>query len=109
MKKTMENGILTIDIDGLEMKTKEQLMTTMKGALSLPDYFGMNWDAFDEAIKDLSWLDDVNAINITIMNSNQVLADATEKDSNIFNQILGSAIAYWKTADEGLEFSVEYK
>lgn len=46
---------------------------------------------------------------ITIMNSNHVLADATEKDCVFFKQIMDSAIAYWKTADEGLEFTVEYK
>lgn len=109
MNKAIKDGTLTIDIDGSDMKTKEQLMTTMKEAFSLPDYFGMNWDALDEAIKDLSWMDDVNVISISIMNSNQVLADATEKDCNIFKQIMDSAVTYWKTADEGLKFSVECK
>ncbi len=109
MEKINKDGILTIVIDGLELRTKEQLMTTMKEALSLPEYFGMNWDALDEAIKDLSWLGDVKTINIRFMNSDNILADATEKDSNIFNQILDSAVAYWETAYEGLEFSVEYK
>lgn len=109
MKKTIKEGILIIDIDGSEMKTKEQLMIIMKEALSFPDYFGMNWDALDEAIKDLSWLEDTNAISANIMNSNKVLADTTEKDCNIFKQIMDSAVTYWKTADEGLEFSVEYK
>lgn len=112
MEKINKDGILTIVIDGLELRTKEQLMTTMKEALSLPEYFGMNWDALDEAFKDLSWLDSVNSISISIMNSHQILADESlfiEKERKIFRQILEDATNYWKNEDYELGFCVEYK
>lgn len=54
MKKEIANNTLSIVIDGMEMRTKDQLLATMKDALSFPDYFGMNWDALDEVLQDLS-------------------------------------------------------
>jgi hypothetical protein len=35
---------------------KDQLLDLIATQLSFPDYFGRNWDALDECIKDLSWL-----------------------------------------------------
>jgi hypothetical protein len=35
---------------------KEELLTTLARRLCFPDYFGGNWDAFEECVRDLSWL-----------------------------------------------------
>ncbi|MBR0705334.1 barstar family protein [Bradyrhizobium liaoningense] len=36
--------------------TKRALLTAIATQLSFPDYFGGNWDALEECIRDLSWL-----------------------------------------------------
>jgi RNAse (barnase) inhibitor barstar len=36
--------------------SKAALLTELAQRLHFPDYFGMNWDALDECIHDLSWL-----------------------------------------------------
>jgi len=36
--------------------SKEELLTTLANHLRFPDYFGGNWDAFEECLRDLSWL-----------------------------------------------------
>jgi hypothetical protein len=35
---------------------KQDLIATLDKQLSFPDYFGGNWDAFNECLRDLSWL-----------------------------------------------------
>ncbi|BBC00354.1 MULTISPECIES: barstar family protein [Bradyrhizobium] len=36
--------------------SKAALLATLAAQLRLPDYFGNTWDAFEECIRDLSWL-----------------------------------------------------
>lgn len=38
------------------VSSKEQLMPVREEALRLPDYFGRNWDALFDCLRDLSWL-----------------------------------------------------
>jgi RNAse (barnase) inhibitor barstar len=38
------------------IKTKEALLDELYRRLSFPDYFGFNWDALVDCIRDLSWL-----------------------------------------------------
>ncbi len=39
------------------LRSKRKLLAQYAGQLSLPDYFGWNWDALDECLRDLSWLE----------------------------------------------------
>ena len=36
--------------------TKAQLLATLDEQFRFPEYFGSNWDALEECIRDLSWL-----------------------------------------------------
>jgi hypothetical protein len=36
--------------------TKDEIISLLAKALGVPDYFGANWDALDECLRDLSWL-----------------------------------------------------
>jgi len=38
------------------IKAKEALLDELYRRLSFPDYFGFNWDALVDCIRDLSWL-----------------------------------------------------
>jgi len=40
-----------------EPLTKESLLDAVAGVLAFPDYFGRNWDALDECLRDLTWLE----------------------------------------------------
>ena len=43
-------------MDAEPISTKKQLLDSLAAALSFPDYFGGNWDALDECLRDMEWL-----------------------------------------------------
>lgn len=109
MKKAINDKTLTIIFDGVELGTKGQLLASMKEGLSLPDYFGMNWDALDEVLQDLSWLEGIKTVEITFTNSNMILSADTDENKAIFREIMDSAVEYWREEGKELCFCVEYK
>ncbi|MGH9120384.1 MAG: barstar family protein [Acidimicrobiales bacterium] len=50
-------GLLVATLGGRRMSTRRDLFREFQRALELPDYFGRNWDALDECLADLDWLD----------------------------------------------------
>ncbi len=42
-------------IDATTIKADDDLLDAIATALRFPDYFGGNWDAFDECLRDMSW------------------------------------------------------
>jgi hypothetical protein len=38
------------------VRRKRELLTQYDRSLRLPDYFGWNWDALEEVLRDLAWL-----------------------------------------------------
>ncbi len=43
-------------IDGSNVKDKASFLKTAGAAMHFPDYYGKNWDAFEECIRDLAWV-----------------------------------------------------
>jgi hypothetical protein len=43
---------------------KQKLLGVLAQQLSFPNYFGWNWDALEECLRDLSWLSEVKQISI---------------------------------------------
>lgn len=44
-------------LDGRTIADKHSLLTAIGHALDFPDYYGVNWDALEECLADLSWRD----------------------------------------------------
>jgi RNAse (barnase) inhibitor barstar len=42
-------------LDGADIHDKEQFLNRAAAVLSFPDYFGNNWDAFEDCLTDMSW------------------------------------------------------
>jgi RNAse (barnase) inhibitor barstar len=51
-----ESGFLVFDIRVTHIGTKEALWSALAKEMRFPEYFGMNWDALDECLRDMSWL-----------------------------------------------------
>lgn len=47
-------GIAVFDLDGRSIRSKDDLLRAAAEALRFPDYFGMNWDALLDCLRDLA-------------------------------------------------------
>ena len=54
--KLQQGGSAARVIRGSKTTTLDAFFSEIGAALQLPAYFGENWDALDECLKDLSWL-----------------------------------------------------
>jgi RNAse (barnase) inhibitor barstar len=53
--RTPTPGDLVVGLPS-SLGTKAELLEALRLALALPDYFGRNWDALDEVLRDLNWI-----------------------------------------------------
>jgi Barstar (barnase inhibitor) len=51
-----DRGIALVLIEGDRITDGGELMDALAVGFSFPDYFGRNWDAVEECLRDLSWL-----------------------------------------------------
>ncbi len=90
---------LAIEIQGLKGKTarivrgqrcrsKDRLFQEIASALQFPHYFGENWDALEECLGDLGWIDS-DHLTLLITNADKLLSSGS-KDLATFLEILRS-------------------
>jgi hypothetical protein len=51
-----ENGYFVAWVNGKSITSHEAFLADVSRRLQFPAYFGQNWDAFEECIRDLDWL-----------------------------------------------------
>lgn len=71
---------------------KMELLAAVAGALKFPGYFGWNWDAFDECLRDLSWIETPRQI---VLVHNDIPLPAASEDRAIYLEILRDAVQSW--------------
>jgi RNAse (barnase) inhibitor barstar len=76
--------------------TKEALMDALQSALRFPEYFGGNWDALEECVRDLSWLPEGDVV---LLNEDLPLSN-NRADLVTYLSILFDAIDKWDSAKE---------
>jgi hypothetical protein len=86
------NG-LTVKVP-MDIGTKIELLELLGDRLRFPDYYGVNWDAFEECLRDLSWLPERD---IVICHLDLPLA-GDEASLQTYLHILSDAIAKWTDA-----------
>lgn len=87
--KKENSFIATIPIN---IKSKSQLLDVYSDKFKLPDYFGRNWDALDEVLKDFYWIGQ----KIIIIFHEGIPSGLNEKDLKIYLDILTDAVQVWR-------------
>lgn len=73
------------------VRSKQKLLRTLADELQFPAYFGNNWDALEECLRDLSWLP---AGNIEIHHRDIPLPPGSQ-DRRTYLQILHAISTFW--------------
>ena len=78
---------------GIDSKTA--LFRALVPALALPDYFGANWDALEECLKDLSWIG-----KKTVALVHEDLPALPKKELATYLSILSEAVKDWSEDED---------
>jgi RNAse (barnase) inhibitor barstar len=77
------------------VRSKQKLLRILADQLQFPAYFGNNWDALEECLRDLSWLP---AGNVEIHHRDIPFPPGSQ-DRRIYLQILEAASAFWANSN----------
>src|SRR5688572_8551105 len=94
------NGFAFFHIEGKNIARKEQLLNHVATALHFPDEFGHNWDALEECLTDLEWVD-ADGYLIYYDHIDGLLAAHPDQFETLV-EILRDAVASWKTDDTAM-------
>ena len=84
---------LIILVDGRKVLTLEQLFDVFSEAFQFPSYFGRNWPALVELLRDLSWMSQP-AYLIVITNAEELLAEESAEIPT-FLRLFNAVARYW--------------
>jgi hypothetical protein len=78
------------------LSTEQELFDVLYEQLHLPDYFGSNWNALEECIRDLSWLEP----GMVVLIHKDVPLRKSPAALKVYLSILRGAISKWRESDE---------
>src|SRR5687768_554120 len=74
-----------------DVANQESLFATLGDALDFPDWFGHNWDALQDCLKDLSWRD--AQVHVLLFSHDEKIPQA---DLGTLFEVLGAAAEFWR-------------
>jgi RNAse (barnase) inhibitor barstar len=75
------------NIDG-----KNELLVSIGRELRFPDYYGYNWDALEECLRDLSWINEKEVLLV-----HEDLPRLEGQDLRTYIHILSAAVNSWES------------
>ncbi|MGZ5038921.1 MAG: barstar family protein [Usitatibacter sp.] len=87
-------GFAFFHIEGKNIARKEQLLNHVATALHFPKDFGHNWDALEESLTDLEWVDAEGYV--IYYDHIDALLEAHPDQFETLIEILRDAVASWK-------------
>lgn len=88
-------------LNGREISSKEAFLRKAAEVMKFPEYFGANWDAFDECITDLTWCPAKEYV--LIYERPDIFAQEDPTQWKILLEILQSAEEYWNKTNTPLQ------
>jgi hypothetical protein len=101
-KAAAQAGLALFRMDLAGVDRKSAFLDTTASALHFPSYFGSNWDALEDCLTDLSWIEATGYV-LLIENAEDFSRNEPEEWSTA-HSILLDAAAYWRK--NGIRFFV---
>lgn len=89
--KAGEPGTLVVRVPR-GIRSKEKLFAVMADKLRLPRYFGWNWDALEECLRDLSWLPPTQGVTIV---HDDLPFGAGGQNRAVYLSLLRGVLGHW--------------
>lgn len=86
-----------------EISLPEELLKALYYLLWFPGYFGFNWDALYDCLRDLEWIPCRKVVLV-----HKTLPNLPEEDLKVYLEVLRDAIIDW-AADEEHELEVFFR
>jgi hypothetical protein len=93
-QRTDGKRVVVRALRGHKMRTTARLFDECAAALQFPDYFGENWDALDECLADLEWLEG-DAYIIVITTAQHLLDGEQPEKLKLFLELLEDTAREW--------------
>ena len=87
-------------LDGKTIADKAGFLQTIADVMAFPNYFGQNWDALEDCLTDLDWLNGDRFI--LLYDQPDSFAQRDPSEWLVALDILRSAVAYWRTKSRPL-------
>jgi len=87
-------GFVTFELDGRRVGGKSDLLNELAIAVRFPPYFGCNWDAASDLLRDLSWIPAQGYV-LLITNGDQLLG-LGRGDLTSFVQVVETTMRFWR-------------
>lgn len=98
VKEANLRGLGVFRLGGEQMSNQAELFQEFKAKLKFPEYFGANWNALDECLGDLDWLDRTGYL-LVIESGDSVLCDEGMDIQEMFDGLLGDISEEWANSD----------
>ena len=89
-------GLVVVRIDLARLSSKTGLLGRAARALRFPEWFGKNWDALNDCLTDLSWLDGNGWV--IIFENAKAFADRKPQLFENAVEVFHAASDYWRRA-----------
>lgn len=93
-------GFAFFHIEGKNITRKEQLLNHVATALHFPKHFGNNWDALEECLTDLDWIEAEGYV--IYYDHIDGLLDTHPDQFETLVEILRDSVAAWKEDDAAM-------